>query len=61
MLCEENVVSKKYLLSKVSRQECVSLRIPDQLQPDFYKLPCVKQMITKLDWKSTMCSVVKCR
>ena len=24
-----------------------------------YKLPCVEQKITKLDWKSTMYSVVK--
>ena len=45
---------------KVSRLEFVSLPIADQLQPHFYKLPRVEHKITKLDWKSTMCSVVKC-
>ena len=36
------------------------LPIADQLRPNFYKLPYVEQKFTKLDWKSTMYSVVKC-
>ena len=32
----------------------------DQLQPNFFKLPCMEQRIKKLYWKSTMYSVVKC-
>ena len=63
MLCGENMVSKKSKIVcsvKVSRLEFVSLPIADQLQPNFYKLPCVEQRITKLYWKSTMYSVVKC-
>ena len=34
---------------KVSRLDFVSLPIAGQLQPKFYKLPCVEQRITKLD------------
>ena len=52
--------SKVVFSVKVSRLEFVSLVIADQLQPSFYKLPCVKQWITKLDRKSTIYSVVKC-
>ena len=33
----------------VSRLELVSVPIADQLQPNFYELPCVEQWITKLD------------
>ena len=44
---------------KVSWLEFVSLPIADQLQLNFYKLPCLEQKITKLDWKSTMYNVVK--
>ena len=57
------MVSKKLKIAcsvKVSRLEFVSLPIVDQLQPSFYKLPCVEQRITKLDRKGTICSVVKC-
>ena len=63
VLCRKNMVSKKSKIVcsvKVSRPEFVSLPIVDQLQPNLYKLPCVEQRITNLDWKSTMCSVVKC-
>ena len=52
MMCGENMVSKKSKIVcsvKVSRLEFVSLPIADQLQPNFYKLPCVEQRITKLD------------
>ena len=45
---------------KVSRLEFVSLPTADQLQPNFYRLPCVEQGVTKLNWKSTIYSVVKC-
>ena len=45
---------------KLSRLEFVSLPITDQLQPNFYKLSCVEQWITKLDGKSNMYRVVKC-
>ena len=45
---------------RVSRLEFVSVPIADQLQPNFYKLLCLEQRVTKLDWKSTMHSVVKC-
>ena len=44
----------------VFRLEFVSVPIADQLQSIFYKLSCVKERITKLDYKSTMYSVVKC-
>ena len=40
----------------VSLSECKG---PWMLKPKFHKLPCVEQKITKLDWKSTMYSVVK--
>ena len=52
--------SKAAFSVKVSRLEFVSLAIADQLQPSFYKLPCVEQRITKLDRKGTIYSVVKC-
>ena len=42
----EQVESKKLLLLLL---EFVPLPIADQLQPNFYKLPCVEQRITKLD------------
>ena len=60
---------EKIWLSKKSRivfsvnvfgLEFVSLPTADQLQPDFYKLPCLEQRITKLDRKSTIYSAVKC-
>ena len=62
-MCWENVVSKKskiFSSVKVSRLEFVSLPIVDQLQPNFYKLPCVEQRFAKIDWKSNMHSIVKC-
>ena len=43
----------------VSRLVCF-LSIADQLQPNFYKLPCLEQRITKRDWKSTIHSVAEC-
>ena len=61
-LCGENVVSKeKKIVSsvKVPRLEFLSLPSADQLPLNFYKLPWIEQNITKLDWKSTMYSVVK--
>ena len=57
------MVSKKSKIVcsvKVCRLEFVSLPFADQLQPNFYKLPCLEQKITKLDSKSTMYSAVKC-
>ena len=57
------MVSKKSKIVcsvKVCRLELVSLPFADQLQPNFYKLPCLEQKITKVDWKSTMYSAVKC-
>ena len=57
VLCEENVLNKKLkivCLVKVSRLEFGSLTIADQLQPNSDKLPCAEQMITKLDWNSTL-------
>ena len=57
------MVSKKSKIVcsvKVSRLEFVSLPVVDQLQTNVYTLACVKQRITKLDWKSTMYSVAKC-
>ena len=61
MLCGENMISKKSKIVwsvKVSRLQFVSLSIADQIKPNFYKLPCVEQRITKLDWKRTMHSLV---
>ena len=58
-----NMVSKKMKIVcsiKVYRLEFVSLPFADQLQPNFYKLLCLEQNITKVDWKSTMYSAVKC-
>ena len=52
--------SKIVCLVKVSRLELVFLPFADKLQPIFYKLPCLEQKITKVDWKSTMYSAVKC-
>ena len=52
VLFGENMVSKKPKIvcsGKLCRLEFVSLPIADQLQPNFYKLPCVEQRITKLD------------
>ena len=63
MLFGENMVNKKSkidCLVKVSRLELISLPFADQLQPNFYKLPCVEQRIIKLEWESTMYSFVKC-
>ena len=40
-------------ISYISLFECAS---PWMLKT--YELPCEEQRITKLDWKSTMCSVV---
>ena len=57
------MVSKKLKIVcsvKVYRLEFVSLTITDQLQPNFNKLRCVEQMITKLDLKSTMYSATNC-
>ena len=49
------VIKKSKIVNvKVSRLEFVSLHIADQLQPNFYKLPCVHRRITKLDSKGTM-------
>ena len=51
MLCGENMVSKKSKIVcsvKVFRLEFVSLTFANQLQPKFYKLPCVEQRITEL-------------
>ena len=44
---------------KLCRMEFVSLPFADQLQPNFYKLPCLEQKITKVDRKSTMYSAAK--
>ena len=62
VLCGENIRIKLKLFCSVtvSRLVFVAVPIAEQLQPDFYKLPCMKQRITKLDRKSTMYSVVKC-
>ena len=52
VLCGENMASKKSKIIcsvKVSRLVFVSLPIADQLQSNFYKLPCLEQRITKLD------------
>ena len=43
------VVFQEKQLVKVSKLEFVSLPIADQLQPIFYKLPCGKQRIAKLN------------
>ena len=48
------MVSKKLKIVcsvKVTRVEFFSSPIADQLQPNFYKLRCVEQRITKLDQK----------
>ena len=55
-----SIKSKIIYSVKVSKLEFVSLPIVVQLQPNFFKLPCVEQRITKLDLKSTMYSVVTC-
>ena len=47
-------------LVKAYRLEFVSLPLADQLKPNFYKLPCLEQNITKVYWESTMYSAVKC-
>ena len=52
--------SKKSKIVTVSRLQFVPLPITDQLQPNFYKLPCVEQTVIKLDRKSTKYCVVKC-
>ena len=52
--------SKIVCLVKICRLKFISRPIADQLQPNFYKLPCVEQRITKLDWKITIYTVVKC-
>ena len=62
VLCEKNMISKKLNIVysvTISRVDFVSIPIPDQLQPNLYKLPFVEKRITKLDSKSTMYSVVK--
>ena len=62
VLCGENIRTKLTIFCSVtvSGLVFVAVHIADQLQPNFYKLPCVKQRITKLDRKSTMYSVAKC-
>ena len=66
VLCGENMISEKLKIvwsvtvSRLEEQTLVIVPIWDQLQPNFYKLPCVEQRIAKLDLKSTMYSVVKC-
>ena len=62
VLCGENIRTKLTIFCSVtvSRLVFVAVPIADQLQPNFYKLPCVKQRITKLDRKSTMYCVAKC-
>ena len=52
VLFGENMVSKKSKIVcsvKVCRLELVSLPFADQLQPNFYKPPCLEQKITKVD------------
>ena len=52
VLCGKNMIKKKlkiFCSVTVSRVEFVSIPIPDQLQPNLYKLPFVEQRITKLD------------
>ena len=53
VLYGENMVSKKLKIVccsvTVSRLEFVSLPFSDQLQPNFYTLPCVEQRVAKLD------------
>ena len=47
-----DIVSKKSKIVcsvKVFRLEFVPLVFVDQLQPNFYKLPCLEQKITKVD------------
>ena len=63
VLSRASMVSKKFKIVgsvKVCRLELVSLSFADQLQPNFYKLFCLEQKITKVDWKSTMYSAAKC-
>ena len=45
----ESKKSKIVCSVKVFRLEFVSLPFADQLQPNVYKLPCLKQKITKVD------------
>ena len=57
VLCGENMVSRKskiVCLVKVSSAHCGPVSVK------FYKLSFAERKITKLDLKSTMCSVVKC-
>ena len=52
VLCGENLISKKLKIVcsvTLSRLGFVSVPITDQLERNFYKLPCVEQRITKLD------------
>ena len=51
-LCGQNMVGRKLKIVfsvKVSRLVFVPLPIADQLEPNFYNLPCVEQRITELD------------
>ena len=57
------MVSKKSKIVcsvKVCRLKLVSLPFADQLQPNFFKLPCLEQKITKVNWKSTLYNTVNC-
>ena len=52
VLCGEKMISKKLKIVcsvTASRLAFVPVPIADQLQPNFYKLLCVEQRITKLD------------
>ena len=61
VLCGENVSKNMKIFSSVtvSRLEFVVVPYADQLEPNFHKLPCVEQSITKLDWKISKYSVFK--
>ena len=57
MLCGENMVSRKSKIVfpvKVSSTHCGPVTVK------FYELPFAERKIAKLDWISTICSVVKC-
>ena len=52
VLSKENMISKRLKIVwsvTLSKLEFVPVPIADQLQPRFYKLPCVEQRIAKLD------------
>ena len=56
------VITKSKIVCSVNlcRLEFVSLPFADQPQPNFYKLPSLEQKITKVDWKSTIYSAIRC-